>query len=97
MLIDYETLRAHVDARLKAMPKDRIFLLGDALSCYRQSFLKDMRGVTLLDKDYWYPQPRHLIALALAQIRKKKSVSPLQVVPIYLYPKECQIRGSSKG
>ena len=68
------------------------FILGDAAGLYKQEMLKGIRGVSLLDKDYWYPKPHNLIDIVLEKARKCRSSSAFDVKPIYLYPKECQIK-----
>jgi len=67
-------------------------ILGDAAQLHKQTLLSQVKGVTILDKDYWYPKAHNLVKLALEKIRAKKKTSPLAIEPIYLYPKECQIR-----
>jgi len=67
-------------------------ILGDAVSLYKDSILGNIREVTILDKDYWYPKARNIIGLSLERIRDKKFARPFDIKPIYLYPKECQIR-----
>ena len=67
-------------------------ILADALNLYKDKFLKHARGLTILDKDYWYPKAYNIIQLALERIKKKKFDNTFKVKPIYLYPKECQIR-----
>jgi hypothetical protein len=53
-----------------------------------------MRGVSLLGQDYWYPKAHNIIELALKRIKEKKINDPFDIEPIYLYPKECQIRNA---
>ncbi|MFA4854675.1 MAG: tRNA (adenosine(37)-N6)-threonylcarbamoyltransferase complex dimerization subunit type 1 TsaB [Candidatus Omnitrophota bacterium] len=67
-------------------------ILGDAVSVYGDKMLSGMKGARLLDKDYWFPAPRNLMDLALAKIKAGQFSSALTVKPIYLYPKECQIK-----
>ena len=67
-------------------------MLGDALGAYKEKIQKHTRGITMLDKDYWYPKPRHLITLALEKIKAKKWSNAFTIKPIYLYPKDCQVR-----
>jgi len=67
-------------------------ILGDALGLYQDSILRNIKGATILDKDYWYPKARNIIGLSLERIRDKKFDNPFDIKPIYLYPKECQIR-----
>ncbi len=67
-------------------------VLGDALESYRQELSLRMKGVTFLDKDYWFPSTSGLMKLALAKIRRGETEKPEKIKPIYLYPKECQIK-----
>jgi tRNA threonylcarbamoyl adenosine modification protein YeaZ len=72
--------------------KSDCLLLGDAVGLYREDFLRHIKEVTILDKDYWYPQAHNIIALAQDKIKLKEFVNPFSIKPIYLYPKECQIK-----
>lgn len=76
----------------KAKLKDNAVILGDAVNLYKQKILMQMKNVTVLDNDYWYPKAHNIIALALERIKAKKFDNPFDIKPIYLYPKECQIR-----
>lgn len=67
-------------------------VLGDAVALYGDRILSRMEGSSVLDKDYWSPRAHNLIALALEKIKAKQFISALTVKPIYLYPKECQIK-----
>jgi tRNA threonylcarbamoyl adenosine modification protein YeaZ len=75
--------------------KSNAIILGDAAGLYKDKLLKNIKGVNILDKDYWYPKAHHLIILALERIKEKKMSTPFEIRPIYLYPKECQIRKAS--
>jgi tRNA threonylcarbamoyladenosine biosynthesis protein TsaB len=72
--------------------KGNAIILGDAIDLYRDKILMHVKGATILDKDYWYPKARNIILLALERIRDKKFDNPFDIKPIYLYPKECQIK-----
>lgn len=76
---------------LKEIPKNTV-VFADAVSLYKENISKKIKGVKILDKDYWYPQGRHIIALALERIKEKKFSHAFDIEPIYLYPKECQIK-----
>ncbi len=67
-------------------------ILGDGLNLYKEKLLRNIKGATLLEKDYWYPKGRNIIALAKAKIQVKRLNNPFNIRPIYLYPKECQIK-----
>lgn len=72
--------------------KSNAVLMGDAVNLYREKILANIKGATVLDKDCWYPKGRNIVELALERIKNKQIVSAFGIKPIYLYPKECQIR-----
>lgn len=72
-------------------------ILGDALDLYKDRILKNIRGVEVLDRDYWYPKAHNILGLALERIKDKKLDNPFDIKPIYLYPKECQIKKAVTG
>ncbi|MCX5711396.1 MAG: tRNA (adenosine(37)-N6)-threonylcarbamoyltransferase complex dimerization subunit type 1 TsaB [Candidatus Omnitrophica bacterium] len=75
---------------LKFAPKGCI-ILGDAVSLYRDSFSK-IEGVKFPDKDMWFPKAHNLVTLSLERIKERKISNAFDIKPIYLYPKECQIK-----
>ncbi|MDD5155754.1 MAG: tRNA (adenosine(37)-N6)-threonylcarbamoyltransferase complex dimerization subunit type 1 TsaB [Candidatus Omnitrophica bacterium] len=83
-------LAALDELRRKIKPDS--LLLGDGLSLYKEQLLSSKRGLKLLDKDHWYPAGRNIVILAREKIRKNKINDPFNIKPIYLYPKECQIK-----
>jgi len=72
--------------------KPNSIVLGDALTLYKDQILKNIRGTRILEKDYWYPVGRSIVSLALEKIKKNKIDNVFSIKPIYLYPKECQIK-----
>ena len=67
-------------------------ILGDALGLYKESIMHASKGVALLDHDYWYPQAHAMVPLVKERIASGKIDDAFKIKPIYLYPKECQIR-----
>jgi len=67
-------------------------ILGDAIPLYGDKISTRIKSATLLDKDYWLLKAHNLMELALIKIKAKQFTSALKVKPIYLYPKECQIK-----
>lgn len=76
---------------LKKLKADTM-VCADAVNLYKEEILRYKRGVDILDKDYWYPKGHNIVALALEKIKEKKVKAAFDLQPIYLYPKECQIR-----
>lgn len=83
-----------IDEFLKKVRANSI-LLGDATALYKEKILKNISGVTILDKDYWQLKGGNIIYLALKRLKDKKINNAFDIKPIYLYPKECQIRKTS--
>ncbi|MCX5700072.1 MAG: tRNA (adenosine(37)-N6)-threonylcarbamoyltransferase complex dimerization subunit type 1 TsaB [Candidatus Omnitrophica bacterium] len=73
----------------KLKPQSAVF--GDALNLYKEEILKETPGLTMLDKDQWYPLPHNIIKIALGRIKDKLLDDPVKINPIYLYPKDCQV------
>jgi len=69
------------------------FLLGDGCGLYKDEILKKAKNLTAMDKDYWYPKSGNVIRAALEQVKLKKITDTFKIKPIYLYSKECQIKG----
>jgi len=80
-----------LDELVKKFPR-RVVILGDAVALYKEALLTRIKNSTVLDKDYWSVQAHCLMSLALAKIKAKQFSSALTLKPIYLYPKECQIK-----
>jgi tRNA threonylcarbamoyladenosine biosynthesis protein TsaB len=76
---------------VKKFPRQAV-ILGDAVALYKDIFLSRIKNATLLDKDYWNLAPHYLMELVQTKIRARQLSSALTVKPIYLYPKECQIK-----
>lgn len=64
---------------------------GDALALHKDAVTKKAPAALTLDRDCWYPKGWSLIELAKDRIARRKFAG--QIKPVYLYPKECQIRG----
>ena len=82
------------EAQFQKKMRARSIIFGDALPLYKENILRNIKNVTILDKDYWYPRGHNIIELALERIREGRFSSAFKVKPIYLYPKECQIKNA---
>lgn len=80
-----------LDELVKKFPSKAV-LLGDAAALYGDALLARIKDISILDKDYWILQAHNLMSLALGKIKAKQFSSALTIKPIYLYPKECQIK-----
>ncbi|MDD5464991.1 MAG: tRNA (adenosine(37)-N6)-threonylcarbamoyltransferase complex dimerization subunit type 1 TsaB [Candidatus Omnitrophica bacterium] len=81
-----------LDEFLKRFRAAKPVILGDALALYGNRISTGIKGAAVLDKDYWGLKAHNLMELALVKIKARQFTSALNVKPIYLYPKECQIK-----
>lgn len=72
--------------------KSPCVVIGDAAGIYRQEILKSAPHAEFLDKDSWYPKGHNMVFLALERIKGPKVAGRKRLEPIYLYPKECQVK-----
>lgn len=69
----------------------RTFVLGDALGVYGQD-IQCNPNIEIMPEKFWYPDARNLNLLVEEKIRQSGPDDPDKILPLYLYPKECQIR-----
>jgi len=72
--------------------KSGSIIFGSGVNLYKEGLLKKVKGLTILERDYWYPKAHNIVNLSLERIRNKKITDAFGIKPIYLYPKECQVR-----
>ncbi|MEW6101372.1 MAG: tRNA (adenosine(37)-N6)-threonylcarbamoyltransferase complex dimerization subunit type 1 TsaB [Candidatus Omnitrophota bacterium] len=85
-----------VDDLLKNVKNYSIFL-GDALILYKEKINRNVKGALILEKDYWYPKAHNIIELAIDKIKAGRLNTSSDIKPIYLYPKECQVKCATTG
>lgn len=95
MLLDFQELALRVKNKIPGKAFNNSVILGDGLNICAKDCSAGLKGIKLLDKDYWRLEGRNLIVLAKAAIGKEKTTDSFGLLPLYLYPKECQIRKSS--
>lgn len=80
---------------LPSIKKETVFL-GDGLSLYRPTIeafcLRKSLKAIFTDEKRWFPSANHLCALARKRFDAKKTDNCDKLVPIYLYPEDCQVR-----
>jgi hypothetical protein len=70
-----------------------IIIGGDGLAVFGDKIKPVYPQAIFLEKDFWYPQPQTVIALARRFIEAGKTTDAFRLEPIYLYPQDCQVRG----
>ena len=77
---------------LRQINKETIFI-GDGIKIYGDQ-LKSIKkySVKFADEKKWYPQARYLSLLAEQRFKDNKIDNIDKLVPLYLYPQDCQVR-----
>lgn len=76
---------------LKKAPANSVFL-GDGVGVLKDRAVLCPGSSCFVDKDYWYPRAHNILRLAIEKIKRKELSDAFNIKPMYLYPKECQIR-----
>jgi len=73
--------------------KGRVNFIGDGILLYRREIEVNLKErAHFLEADLWYPQPENILKLTFEKMKNKEFVDSDRVVPLYLYPKDCQVR-----
>jgi tRNA threonylcarbamoyladenosine biosynthesis protein TsaB len=65
----------------------KTLFVGDAVGLYRNRISKFL----LADEKWWYPQSKVMAALAYERFREKLYDDAASLLPLYLYPQDCQV------
>ncbi len=81
-----------IDMLLKRL-KGSILFLGDAIPLYKKelSHYKNFKARFLNDRK-WLPKASVIARMGLKQYQTGKSENPFDLVPLYLYARDCQVR-----
>ena len=81
-----------VEELLKKIEGEVIFL-GDAIPLYREVICANRRiKPAFAEEKFWCPRASAAVPLALEYFRRGKFEDINRLTPLYLYPKECQIK-----
>ncbi len=77
--------------------RDNAIFLGDGLIPYRKEIEDNFKfKAEFAAEKYWYPTATTVAELGYGLIKKRKFEEPDKFVPMYLYPKDVQVRGKMK-
>ncbi len=65
----------------------KTLFVGDAVGLYRNRLSKFLCA----DEKWWYPQSRVMASLAYERFRNKQYDDAASLLPLYLYPQDCQV------
>ena len=68
--------------------RGKTLFVGDAVGLYRNSISKFL----FAEEKYWYPQSKVMAALAYERFRNKQYDNAASLLPLYLYPQDCQVQ-----
>jgi tRNA threonylcarbamoyladenosine biosynthesis protein TsaB len=88
-------LLTDIDSFLKKVKKDTIFT-GDGIKLYKDKIRGLGKKITFAPETFWYPQAKYLSPLALKHFKEKKVSNMDSLVPLYLYPENCQVTPHAK-
>ncbi len=79
-----------IERLLKKIKGNAVFL-GDGLKIFKEKLLSLKKDSEFLPEDFWYPKASELIRLGRDKIKRYKESDLNKLLPLYIYPKECQI------
>ncbi|MFH0839042.1 MAG: tRNA (adenosine(37)-N6)-threonylcarbamoyltransferase complex dimerization subunit type 1 TsaB [Candidatus Omnitrophota bacterium] len=86
-----EYLLLRLDDIVSKIRRPTIFL-GDGLSIIKEPLKKRMGSLIFAaEKEYWYPRPELLGLVGYRRIKKEGFDKKKDLLPFYMYPKECTI------
>ncbi len=85
-------LLEEIDSVLNKIKHSTTFI-GDGICLYEKNIKRRLgRLANFTDNDSWFPRAGNLVLLAKQRYNRLKKKDPKKIVPMYLFPKECQIR-----
>jgi len=79
--------------KIKELNLNNITIVGDGIPLIRDYFQKDSNSsIEWKAKQDWYPSARHLASLASQKLEEKGFTNINQLLPLYLYAQDCQVR-----
>jgi len=82
-----------VDTLIKKVKRNTVFV-GDGVALYKDKIKAHNKGAVFADEKLWYPNAKNLASLALQRFKAKKTDNIDKLVPMYLYPEDCQVSGA---
>ena len=90
-----EYLLGHVDDILTRVTEPAIFL-GDGCGLYRERILQRCPEPQFASPELWLPRAATLGRLGSQRFLKGERDEPSRLVPMYLYPFDCSVRGPDR-
>ena len=81
---------------LLAQMRDADVFLGDGCAPYRERILNVAARATIAPHDFWLPRVATLARLGAERFDTGQRDDPATLVPLYLYPLDCSVRGPGR-
>jgi tRNA threonylcarbamoyladenosine biosynthesis protein TsaB len=73
--------------------KGNVIFTGDGIAVYKEKILKNKKIKPTFSKEtFWYPKVDDAIGCALERFKNRALEDISSLTPLYLYPKECQVK-----
>jgi tRNA threonylcarbamoyladenosine biosynthesis protein TsaB len=83
-------LLSPIEDVLKLVKEETLFV-GDAIKLYRPQIEQHKIKTRFADEKHWMPQAKHMLTPVLQRLQANKIDDPIKLVPLYLYPEDCQV------
>ena len=71
--------------------KGKVMFVGDAVALHQKEIGKN-KNFQMAKENIWLPQAKHLASLAQKNFSNKEYDDSDSLVPVYLYPENCQVQ-----
>lgn len=92
-LVSTDELIEMVQKEKKRNPQEDILFLGDGIERHGKAIEDRLKGVRLAERELWFPDAKVVANLAKKKFVTKEFEDPDRLVPMYIYSRECSIRG----
>lgn len=82
-----------LDRLISKIGKRKTLFLGDAVKLYKNNIKKIFSKAEFAPASLWFPRASVVARIGLEKIAKGKQDNPDELVPMYLYSRECSITG----
>ena len=76
--------------------KEPTIFLGDGCSLYRERILERCPEAQFASQEFWLPKAATLARLGAQRLKNGTPDDPSRLVPMYLYPLDCSVRGPDR-
>lgn len=79
-----------IDDVLDRMHGTTLFV-GDGVGLYKNRIIRTQCRPIFASEKFWYPRAQELAKLAVKRLENNEQDDPAKILPVYLYPSDCQV------